>query len=332
MIAVTGATGHLGNVLVRKLISMGEEVRALVAPFEDTKPLEGLNVEIFKGDIRDRQTIERFCEGARTVFHLAAVISIFGRRKLVHDVNVNGTRNIVEACLKNNSKLVYVSSVHAFAELSKGSLIDETVPIDPAKVTGCYAKSKAIATNLVLEATKRGLDAVVICPTGMIGPYDWRISEMGNLLLLHLRGNLKVAVEGSFDFVDVRDVADALVSASKIAKSGEIYIVGGTHITVKALIQTLDKIEPKRSAKMFLPIWLAYIVSSFTSLAQLFGRKSIFTPYAVYTLSRNYVYSHTKASKELGYAPRPIEDSLKDALEWFRQAFHFESRTAMNTV
>jgi dihydroflavonol-4-reductase len=105
----------------------------------------------------------------------------------------------------------------------------------------------------------------------------------------------------------VRDVADALVSASKIAKSGEIYIVGGTHITVKALIQTLDKIEPKRSTKMFLPIWLAYIVSSFTSLAQLFGRKSIFTPYAVYTLSRNYVYSHTKASKELGYAPRPIE-------------------------
>lgn len=332
MIVVTGATGHLGNVLVRKLIAMGERVRALVAPFEDTKPLEGLNVEIFKGDVRDSKVVDTLCEGAKVVFHLAAVISIFGKKRLVYDVNINGTKNVIEACLKNGARLVYVSSVHAFTELPKGSLIDESVPIDPKRVTGSYAKSKAIATNSVFEATKRGLDAVVICPTGIVGPYDWRVSEMGNLIMLHLRGRLKIAVEGSFDFVDVRDVAAALITASKKAKSGEIYIVGGTHITVKALVQLLCKIEPKRSVRIFLPTWLAYIVASFTSLANLFGKKNIFTPYAVYTLSRNYVYSHTKASKELGYTPRPIEDSLRDALEWFKSSYSFEPTTITSMV
>ncbi|MGB9789601.1 NAD-dependent epimerase/dehydratase family protein [Thermotoga caldifontis] len=327
MIVVTGATGHLGNVLVRRLLQMNEKVRVLVAPSEDVKPIEGLNVEIFRADVRDSKAVERLCEGAQTVFHLAAVISIFGKKRLVYDVNVNGTKNIVEACLKNSTRLVYVSSVHAFAELSKGSLIDESVPIDPSRVTGCYAKSKAIATNLVLDAAKRGLDAVVVCPTGIIGPYDWRVSEMGNLFLLHLKGRLKVAVEGGFDFVDVRDVVEALVLAWKKAKSGEIFIVGGTHVTVKALIQMLQKIEPKRSVKIFLPIWLAYVVSAFTSLGHLFGRKVIFTPYAVYTLSRNYVYSHTKASKELGYTPRPIEDSLKDTIEWLKSSSSTQSKT-----
>lgn len=332
MIAVTGGTGHLGNVLVRRLIENGEKVRVLVAPFEDTKPLEGLNVEIMRGDVRDRNLIDEFCRGTKTVFHLAAVISIFGKKNLVYDVNVNGTKNVVESCLKYRSRLVYVSSVHAFAELPKGSFIDETVPIDPKRVTGAYAKSKAIATNLVLEATKRGLDAVVACPTGIVGPYDWRVSEMGNLLLLHLSGRLRISVEGGFDFVDVRDVADALMIASKKAKSSEIYIIGGTYITVRALIQLLDKIEPKHSVKLFLPVWLAYVVSCFTAIGRFLDKKIPFTPYAVFTLSRNYFYSHTKASRDLNYLPRPIEDSLKDALSWFKSSFKLTPKTIPNAI
>lgn len=332
MIAVTGGTGHLGNVLVRRLVEAGEKVKVLVAPFEDTKPLEGLSVVITKGDVRDRNLIDEFCRGAKTVFHLAAVISIFGKKNLAYEVNVNGTKNVIESCLKYRSRLIYVSSVHAFAELPKGSFIDETVPIDPKRVTGAYAKSKAIATNLVLEATKKGLDAVVACPTGIVGPYDWRVSEMGNLLLLHLSGGLRVAVEGGFDFVDVRDVADALMIASKKAKSGEVYIIGGTYITVRALIQLLDRIEPKHSVKLFLPIWLAYIVSCFTAVRRLSGKKIPFTPYAVFTLSRNYFYSHAKASRDLNYVSRPIEDSLKDALSWFKSSFKLTPKNIPNTI
>lgn len=332
MIAVTGGTGHLGNVLVRKLVETGERVRVLVAPFEDIKPLEGLNVEIARGDIRDRNLINKFCEGASIVFHLAAVISIFGKNNLVYDVNVNGTRNVIDSCLRHRSRLVYVSSVHAFAELPKGSLIDETVPIDPDRVTGAYAKSKAIATNLVLEATKRGLDAVIMCPTGIIGPYDWRISEMGNLLLLHLSGKLRVLMEGGFDFVDVRDVANALIVASKKAKSGEIFIIGGTYITVRALIQLLDKIEPKHSVKLFLPIWLARIISYFTTLGRFFDKKVPLTPYAVFTLSRNYIYSHAKAARELSYIPRPIEDSLRDTIMWLKSSFDLTLKIAHDSI
>lgn len=321
MILVTGATGHLGNVLVRLLISNQLKIRAMVAPFEDTRPLEGLNVEIVRGDIRDTEFVESACKGVEYVYHLAAVISILGKRKSLYDVNVGGTQNVIQSCMKNKvQRLIYVSSIHAFSEPKCGSLIDESVPIDPSRTVGDYARSKAIATLEVLKATKQGLDAVVVCPTGVVGPYDWRVSEMGNLLLLHSKNLLKVGVDGSFDFVDVRDVASLLTEACKRAKSGELFIASGEYITIRAFVQILSRIRPARSVNIFLPSYVAYPISLFTSLHYLLRKKKpLLTPYSVHTLSRNYVYSSQKAKKELGYNPRPLYDSLRDALKWFEE-------------
>ncbi len=319
MILVTGATGHLGNVLVRLLVASNQNVRAMVAPFEDTVPLEGLPVQIVRGDIRDYDFVRDASKDVEVVYHLAAVISILGRRKIVYDVNVTGTENVIRACTENKvHRLVYVSSIHAFCEPKVGSLIDESTPIDPQKTSGDYAKSKAIATLKVLESVKKGLDAVVVCPTGVVGPYDWRVSEMGNLLLLHSKNLLRVGICGSFDFVDVRDVADLLIKACNRAEKGELFIASGHYTTIRAFVQMLQKIRPSRSVNLFLPSYIAYPISLVASAYYLLKKKKpLLTPYSVHTLTRNYVYSHQKATEKLGYNPRPLFESLKDALQWF---------------
>ncbi|ABV32882.1 NAD-dependent epimerase/dehydratase family protein [Pseudothermotoga lettingae] len=319
MILVTGSTGHLGNVLVRFLVARGYSVKAMVAPFEDTKPIENLPLQIVQGDIRDHDFVVNSSKDVEAVFHLAATISILGKKKTVYDVNVNGTKNVISACIKNKiGKLVYVSSIHAFSDQKPGSLIDESIPIDPKKVKGDYAKSKAMATLEVLKASKEAIDTVVICPTGIIGPYDWRISEMGKLLILYSKGLLKVGVDGSFDFVDVRDVANVLISAYEKNEWGEIFIASGHHTTVRALIQMLEKIRKKRSVNVFLSKYIAYPISLLTALYYFAAKKRpLLTPYSVYTLSRNYIYSNKKASEKLGYNPRNLQESLKDAIQWF---------------
>lgn len=335
MILVTGSTGHLGNVLVRLLVASGKNVRAMVAPFEDTLPVDDLPVEIVRGDIRDYDFVQRVCKDVEVVYHLAAVISILGKRRMVYDINVGGTENIIKACRKNRvGRLVYVSSIHAFSEPRSGSLIDESIPIDPERTSGDYAKSKAIATIKVLNSVKEGLNTVVICPTGIVGPYDWRVSEMGNLLLLYSKNLLKVGIDGSFDFVDVRDVANLLIDACEKAEKGELFIASGYYITIRALFQMLQKIRPSKSVNIFLPSYIAYPISLFTSIHYLVKKKKpLLTPYSVHTLTRNYVYSHKKATDLLGYNPRPLLDSLKDALLWFEsEGFVKPVNSALNFV
>lgn len=319
MILVTGATGHLGNVLVRLLVASKQNVRAMVAPFEDTLPLEGLPIQFVKGDIRDYDFVRNASKNVEVVYHLAAMISILGKKRMVYEVNVGGTENIIRACKENRvQRLVYVSSIHAFSEPKPGSLIDESVPIDPQKTSGDYAKSKAMATLRVLESVKEGLNAVIVCPTGIVGPYDWRVSEMGNLLLLYSKNLLKVGVSGSFDFVDVRDVANLLIKVCNEAEKGDLFIASGHYTTIRAFIQTLQKIRSSRSVNIFLPSYVAYPVSLITSVYYLMRKKKpLLTPYSIHTLTRNYVYSHQKATEKLDYNPRPLCDSLRDALQWF---------------
>lgn len=160
MVVVTGATGHIGNVLVRELLSRGENVSVVIPPFEDTACLDGLQLEMVKGDVRQIDSLIQAFRGGDVVYHLAGVISILpGKNELLHQVNVVGTRNVVEACLKTDvRRLIYTSSIHAVKEPPHGTVIDETLPYGPDTVLGDYAKSKARATLEVLKGVKRGLD------------------------------------------------------------------------------------------------------------------------------------------------------------------------------
>ena len=319
MILVTGSTGHVGNVLVRELVIKGETVRAVALPGEDTSMIEQERVEILHGDIRDREFVVRVCEGIDTVYHLAALISIMpNMKKKVRSVNVGGTENVIHACkVQRVRRMIYTSSIHAFTELEPGSTIDENVPFNPARTSGVYGKSKAEAVLSVLTAAREGLDAVVLCPTGIIGPFDYKLSEMGNMIRLFASGKLRVGIDGSFDFVDVRDVVSSEIAASKVAKPGEVYILGGERVTIQELTDMLHRITGRKKTYTFLKSTSAYVLSTLSTLYYMISKtKACFTPYTVHTLTRNYKYSHKKATKLLGHNPRKVSESLRDAVEW----------------
>jgi len=327
MVVVTGATGHIGNVLVRKLVEDHISVRALFAPGDDLKALSNLPVELIPMDILDSDGLVRAFDGAEAVFHLAGIITIMPFfQKRVYRVNVEGTKNVITACRKAGVKrLVYVSSVHALSEPEKGATIDENFEFNAKKVYGCYGKSKAIAGMEVEKAASRGLDTVILCPSGVIGPYDYRGSEMGKLFEDFLKGKFRIAVDGCFDFVDVRDVADGIVKAWKKGESGEKYILSGHTITMRKLVAMLNNCSAmKRKKVFFLPEALMYpIAAAMTLFYWLSDSKPRFTFYSLHTLHRYYNFTHEKASRELGYNPRPIKESVEDTLEWFEKKMNF---------
>ena len=315
---VTGATGHIGNVLVRKLLERGEKVRALILPGESRESISGLKVEALEGDILNLDSVFESMRGIKGIFHLAGVISIMpGPNPFVRKVNVEGTKNILRAASEKKIKLIYTSSIHAIQRVEEG-VIDESVPYDMNNPYGAYDRSKAEATLEVLNAAHSGLEAVVACPTGVIGPYDFRGSMMGAVIHGAAVAKPTLYVDGAYDFVDVRDVANGLIAAAEHGKRGESYILSGQKITVRYLLETVREITGKHFFQMKIPFDLAKFAAIFTPMYYRFANETPrFTPYSLDVLQSNSNISHAKATRELGYKPRPIFDSIRDAVKWF---------------
>jgi len=325
LILITGATGHIGNVLVRELLSRGKQVRALVLPGEDLSPLEGLKLEVIVGDVLDKDSLKDAFEGVEIAYHLAGIISIMpGKNQLVQRVNVEGTRNVLEAALQSSVKrLVYTSSIHAIKRVPRGIIIDESIPFDPDNPVGEYDRSKAMATLAVIEAVQNGLDAVIVCPTGVIGPYDYRGSEMGRLIEECAGKKPQLYIEGAYDFVDVRDVVSGLILASEKGKPGECYILSGERITVQQMMDLVQDVTGRRFARLKIPLWLARFISIFTpTFYRLTKTTPRFTPYSLETITSNADISSAKAQKELGYRPRSLSESISDTVNWFKRTRH----------
>jgi dihydroflavonol-4-reductase len=321
-VVVTGAAGHIGNVLVRELLSRGESVRAVIPPFEDAVSLAGLKVEMVEGDVLEINSLKQAFEGSDVVYHLAGIVSISpGMSKLLYRVNVEGTRNVVEACLKTAvRRLVYTSSIHAIKEPPHGTVVDETFPFDPDNVLGDYAKSKAQASLEILKGVDRGLDAVIVCPTGVIGPYDYKISEMGQVIIDFVKRRLKSYIAGAYDLVDVRDVAMGIILACEKGNSGESYILSGAQITIPDLLLMLEELTGVKAPTVKAPTWLVRLAGIFAPLYyRLTKAKPLFTAYSADVLASNSVISSEKARRELGYSARPTRESLEDAVRWLRE-------------
>ncbi len=319
---VTGATGHIGNVLVRKLIAAGESVRVLIFPGEDTLPLKDLLLEMVTGDVLDPLSLRKAMQGVTRVFHLAGIISILpGRDRFVHRVNVDGTKNIIsEAREAGVRRLIYTSSIHAIRRAPHGVRIDERLPFDPLNSAGEYDRSKAEASLAVLEAARAGLDSVIVCPTGVIGPNDYRRSELGQLILDCVDQKTQFYVDGAYDFVDVRDVADGLLRAAEKGRSGETYILSGEKLSVRRIIDVLWDLTGRRFARIYIPFSVARFAARYTPFY--YRRKRVkprFTSYSLETLRSNADISHAKATAELGYHPRRLMDTIADTVAWFRQ-------------
>jgi len=252
-------------------------------------------------------------------FHLAGLISIMpGANELFQQVNVEGTKNILKVAESVKvGKFVYTSSIHAIQRVEEG-VIDETLPYDPGNPYGAYDRAKAEATLEVQQAAQAGLDAVIVCPTGVIGPYDFRGSLMGDVIREAAISKPALYVDGAYDFVDVRDVADGLIAAAKSGRQGESYILSGQKISVRYLLETVREITGSHFFQMKIPFDLAKFAAMFTPLYYSHARVNPrFTPYSLEVLRSNSNISHAKATRELGYQPRPLYESIEDAVKWF---------------
>ena len=313
---VTGATGHLGTILIQKLVKKDCAIRIFCLPSQ--KDIVPSGVEVIYGDIRNKEDLLPFFDTTGyedvTLIHAAAKISILSKEDpTIWDINVNGTKNVMELALQSNiTKVIYVSSIHALPERPKPELIHETKEFTTNIVEGQYAKSKAEAARLTLEYANQGLPVCIIHPTGVIGPGDLYHNNHSVLTLQNIHTKkIPCAIEGGYDFVDVRDVVDGILKCEEKGRNGECYILSGSYVSVSDMFQIIHHKKP-----LTIPTSIVKIISPLYEKISLWlgDTHPLLTPYSLYTLQTNSNFSHEKATKELGFQPRSIEESIKDSL------------------
>ena len=329
---ITGASGFLGSAVIDKLVATSAKIYALTLPNDrlaDKLPREVIRIN---GDVCDFSSLSEFfqiSDESTCVIHCAGIVSIASRPdEKLYKVNVEGTKNILAGFESRGvAKLIYVSSVHAIPEQPKGILIKEISEFSPESVFGEYAKTKAMATQAVFEATKRGLNASVVFPTGIIGPNDEAMGSITTMLSSYLAGKLPVAVKGGYDFVDVRDVADGIISCTEKGEKGEGYILSGHYVTIKELIDCVKSITGIKKKVTYFPMCVAKAVAPlYEKIAVRKKRKLFYTPYAVNVLSSNGLFSNEKARNALNYNSRPLSETLTDTVRWLKDGA-FQNKT-----
>ena len=321
-VLVTGASGLVGANLVRSLVEQGRNVRAMV--HEDHRALDGLDVETISADVRDQQTLGRAMDGVEVVYHLAGSISLeMDSRPEMMAINAVGTHNIVAACLESKvRRLVHFSSIHAFAPGPGDALVDETCPLAQARDLECgvYGITKAEGERVVQAAVAAGLDAVIVNPTAILGPFDFQVSALGEVLLALARGKLPALVaDASYDFVDVRDVVNAALAAESRGRRGEHYLLPGTRLSLVELARLWAEACGRPAPRWAAPMWLARVGAQFAPpLARLRGRRPLFTSESLCVLRDRHPISGRKAESELGHRPRPLAETLRDTFAWMQ--------------
>ena len=320
-VAVTGAAGHVGATLVRALLARGDEVRVLV--HSDIRGVAGLPVEHCHGSVTDSAAVLRLVQGTQRVYHLAAKVSIDPRERAeLHRVNVGGTQCVVDACRAAGvPRLVHVSSIHALASHPRHEPITEDRAFASGRDLPGYDASKVAAERVVHEVIAAGLDAVILNPTAILGPNDFRPSHLGEVLLDLYHRRLPGLVAGGFDWVDVRDVVDGILAAADRAPAGSRYLLGGQRATVAELARLVEQVTGRRAPRLVAPMWLARGVAPGAEwFAHVAGRRPLFTPESLYALRNHLDISSDRARRELSYAPRALEATVRDTFEWFREA------------
>ncbi len=319
-IAITGASGFVGSSLTRSLVAAGHGVRCLDRVRHPG--LDDLDVEWSTVDILDRDQIAPALEGVELVYHLAAVISVTGDPTgIVRRVNVDGVRNVAQAALEAGvGRFVHCSSVHAF-DLEAADHVTEEKPKATNPNLPAYDLSKAAGEVELHKVIARGLDAVIVNPTGIFGPGDHSLSRINTMLLAMFTGRLPALVKGGFDWVDVRDVVAGMIAAGEEGRTGENYLLSGHHQTLRQLSEIAERVSGTPRPKVELPMWMARWV---TPLANVVSRRTKdplwFTTESLHALRFDATVSSAKAAAELGYQARSTEESLSDIHEWAIEA------------
>lgn len=319
-VAVTGATGHIGANLVRALLQRGEQVRVIIR--EDTRAIDGLRVERIQADVLDRDSLVRAFAGARVVYHLAGHVSIQEDAERLQAVNVEGTRNVVEACLECKvPRLVHVCSIEALLRPRKPDPIDESIKPGFGDPISMYGRTKAQGELAVHASIAKGLDAVIVYPTAVVGPLDFKPSFFGQFFLDFGRMRTPALVPGGFDLVDVRDVVTGLLAAADRGRRGEGYLLSGGYLTVKEIAGITQECTGVPRPRIVIPCWLAHPAAILAPwYYRLLGRRPRFTRMAIKMLQDGRKVGCEKARRELGYSPRHPREGIRAAVAWFREA------------
>ncbi len=324
---LTGAAGFLGSNICSQLLERGDSVRAFVLKGDPAVKYIPEGVEIFEGNLCSAEDCSRFFdteEDVETVcIHCASMVTVNPdyNEKLIA-VNVGGTENIIAACKSHPGfrKLVYVSSTGAIPELPKGQAIREVTrfePYDEDKVVGWYSRSKAMATQRVLDAAAEGLNACVVHPSGILGPNDHAVSETTGTIIKIMNGEMPIGMGGSFNLCDVRDLAFGTIAAADKGRKGECYILGNREVTLKEVAKMLHDACGCKQPLLYIPISMAYrLAEQMEKKAAKTGEKPMMTRFAVYNLDRNNHFDYSKAERELGYHTRPYAETLRDEARW----------------
>ena len=317
---VTGASGHIGANLVQALLDAGHEVRAL---FHRRKGLlEHTEVEWVAGDVLDIESLRAAFSGAETIFHLAALISIEGDQGgRVTKINVDGVGNVAQAALDTGvERLVHFSSIHAFKQQPVDEVLDEHRERAEGVQHNAYDRSKAAGEKKLRTFMDKGLEAVILHPTGVIGPFDGEPSRMGQCFLDLYHQKLPGLVDGGFDWVDVRDVVRAALNAQERGVSGENYLLSGHWHSMLDLAEMAQEVTGVKRPGLITPMWLARVWAPFQmSIDRMRGSRPLYTGEALEALRGNRHVSNQKAKNELDFSPRPTKESVADIYAWFEK-------------
>ena len=321
---ITGASGFVGSAVLRQLLAAGHTVRALVRPNSDRRNLAELPVEIVTGDLTDRASLDRALLGCSALFHLAAVYRLWvPHPQEIYETNVIGTRNLMIAAANAGAKrIVYTSSVATLGLTRDGSPADEDTPVSLADMIGHYKRSKFLAEAEVKKlADEQGLPVVIVNPSTPIGPRDIKPTPTGRIIVDALSGRMPAYVDTGLNLVHVDDVAIGHLLAFERGTIGERYVLGARNMTLKEILTELAAITGGQVPRIRLPhnlvLPIAYVSEAWAHLTH--GNEPRVTLAGVRLAKKKMFFSSEKAKRVLGYNPRPIEEALRDAVDWFRQ-------------
>lgn len=318
---VTGGCGFLGSAIVRVLVERGRRVRVLALPDEPTDNIAGLDVDIVRGNVLSRQDAERAVDGVTTVFHAAAIYKAWMPDPTpMYEVNSSGTFNMLEAARRAGAKVVYTASIVALGRPTEGTVGDETCAYEAWDIDFPYSRAKYHSYNIARDFARWGLDVCIVCPGIVFGPGDIGPTPSGKLIINSLSGSPPVYMDGGASYVDVRDAAEVHALAAEKGRAGETYLATAHNLTNLELIQAIGRAAGKERRLFKIPVTMARsIVAGMEAMARRTGKEPLLTrTFFEYSLKPSF-YSNEKARTELGASFRPVDETIRDAITYFRE-------------
>jgi dihydroflavonol-4-reductase len=316
---VTGAAGFLGSHVTRQLVARGDDVRVLLRASSTNRAIADLSLEYVTGDLRDPESLDRAMKGVKRVFHVAADYRLWAKRKQdIYDSNVGGTKNLLDAAKRAGvEQLIYTSTVATIA-VDRPQHPNEFTDAKLEEMVGHYKRSKWMAEKEALDAAKSGLPVIVAMPTTPVGPWDWKPTPTGKIILDFLNGKMPGYVETGLNFVGVEECAAGHLLIAEKGKVGERYLLGGENLTLKAMLDALSKITGLRAPMLKIPHGLALGVAyANTVFSRLVGREPGI-PIEGVKIARHMMFvDSSRAQRELGFKAGPVSAALERAVRWY---------------